>query len=478
VRSTASESMELLLGPRRRPGRSRFKRILWVVLVPALVVGGVHSFRVGREPTVSIQPKLRAVGPRTEVQIEAFEPGRGLVSVRVEAVQGNRKVELASESFKPQSAIWPWGTKTTSTAFSVVVGRTVDPALQEGSLSIEVTVERAGTWLLSPEPTVTTSSLAVRLAPPHLQVTTSQMYVAQGGAEVVGYEVSETSVRDGVRAGAWWFPGHPWPGQPAGTRFALFAVPFDMESAEDVVLAAEDELGNRAELGFVTEFHPKPFKRDIIEVSDDFMKKVVPGILAKTPGFSASGSLLEQYLAINSKLRRQNADTLIAMAKTSKPEFLWRGAFMQMPGKVFSAFADRRTYRYEGRDVDQQDHLGYDIASTQQADVIAANAGIVLFSGYLGIYGNTVVLDHGYGLTSLYGHLSSLLVQQGATVKLGQVIGKTGATGLALGDHLHFTMMLYGMPVNPIEWWDGSWIENRIGRKLGALVGDNIAAGG
>jgi murein DD-endopeptidase MepM/ murein hydrolase activator NlpD len=99
--------------------------------------------------------------------------------------------------------------------------------------------------------------------------------------------------------------------------------------------------------------------------------------------------------------------------------------------------------------------------------VPAANGGRVLLAEYFGIFGNCVVLDHGYGLMSLYGHLSSIDVREGQAVERGQAVGRTGQTGLAGGDHLHFGILLQGNPVTPVEWWDDHWLEDRLSRKLG-----------
>jgi murein DD-endopeptidase MepM/ murein hydrolase activator NlpD len=132
-----------------------------------------------------------------------------------------------------------------------------------------------------------------------------------------------------------------------------------------------------------------------------------------------------------------------------------------------SAFADRRTYVYSGREVDQQTHLGFDLAATRATPVPAGNDGKVALAGYFGIYGNTVVLDHGYGLMSLYAHLSQIDVAKGQSVARGDVLGRTGATGLAGGDHLHFTLLIQGLPVNPNEWWDPHWIRDHVAGPLG-----------
>ena len=138
----------------------------------------------------------------------------------------------------------------------------------------------------------------------------------------------------------------------------------------------------------------------------------------------------------------------------------------QQAGHGGAVFADQRTYIYNGKEVDQQTHLGFDLAVTANVPVLAANSGKVVNADWLGIYGNCVVIDHGLGVSSLYGHLSSIDVKVGDTVSKGQVLGRSGMTGLAGGDHLHFTMLVGGHPVNPVEWWDSHWIQDRVERKL------------
>ena len=137
-----------------------------------------------------------------------------------------------------------------------------------------------------------------------------------------------------------------------------------------------------------------------------------------------------------------------------------------MLGKTMAKFGDRRTYYSNGNVIDHQTHLGVDIASVRHAKVPAANNGMVIFTGFYGIYGDSVIIDHGMGLQTLYAHLSKIMVQDGEMVKRGQVVGLSGSTGLAGGDHLHFGVLISGIPVNPIEWWDGSWIKNNIDSKL------------
>jgi murein DD-endopeptidase MepM/ murein hydrolase activator NlpD len=146
---------------------------------------------------------------------------------------------------------------------------------------------------------------------------------------------------------------------------------------------------------------------------------------------------------------------------------LWEGPFAQLTNsQVEASFADQRTYFYAGKEIDRQVHLGFDLAVTANVAIAAANKGTVVYADFLGIYGNTVVVDHGMGLQSLYAHLSSIEVKPGDTVQKGQTVGRSGMTGLAGGDHLHFTMLLNGHPVTPVDWWSQQWVEDRVLRKF------------
>ncbi len=456
-----------MIDDRRHSGHSAITVLLVFIGMGLLALIAQGIFRVGGVPDIEIEPAAHAIGRRTPVKIVVSEPKRGLTWINVELEQGGKKAVIEDKSYPYSSQFNPWDDKTEQDTLLVEVGSRSLPGLTGGSATIRVTAHRAGTWLRHPDSEIHEIRLPVQLIPPSLQVISTQTYVSQGGCEAVVYRVGESAVRDGVRSGSWWFPGHPLPGGGKQERFALFAVPYNM-AKPDARLLAEDAAGNIGERAFIDRFFPKPFKTDDIEITENFMAKVVPEILSQSPEIADRGSLLENYLAINRDLRRADDGILKTLSQKSKPEFLWNRPFFMMPnGKVMAAFADRRTYLYEGRVIDHQDHLGYDLAVTRQAAVPAANDGIVVYARYFGIYGNSVMIDHGYGLQSIYGHLSSMSVTEGQEVNRGDIIGRTGETGLAGGDHLHFSTILQGLPVNPIEWWDSHWIKDRIARKLG-----------
>jgi murein DD-endopeptidase MepM/ murein hydrolase activator NlpD len=449
-----------------RSGRS-LKAALLILGMILIVFAAQGFFLAGGSPEIDIKPAVPAIGRRTPLTVEISERRRGLTSVRIELVQGGRSAIALDRNYPPSSQFFFWGAKTGNDVLKAELGRNLLPYLAGGTATIRVTAGRAGTWLRHPPPAVEEVTLPVSLIPPSLQVTSTQTYIAQGGCEVVTYQVGESAIRDGVRVGSWWFPGYPLPGGGKQDRFALFAIPYDMNQP-GAQLVAEDSAGNEAARGFIDQFFPKSFRSDDVEITDAFLNKVVPEILSQSPELTDRGNTLDNYLAINRELRQINAETIKALAGRSQREFLWNSPFYMMPnGQSMAAFADRRSYRYQGRVIDNQTHLGYDLAVTKRAPVPASNSGIVVFAKFFGIYGNAVVIDHGYGLQTIYGHLSSISVKEGQHVAKAEILGRTGETGLAGGDHLHFSTLLQGLPVNPTEWWDGHWIQDRIARKLG-----------
>lgn len=99
-------------------------------------------------------------------------------------------------------------------------------------------------------------------------------------------------------------------------------------------------------------------------------------------------------------------------------------------------------------------HEGIDIGSDYGSSIKAAAAGTVTFAQYTGGTGRTVIISHGRGISTVYGHASKILVKVGQTVKKGDVIAKVGSSGRSTGPHLHFQVMLYGTPVDPLQYLD------------------------
>ncbi len=449
---------------KRQSSRARF--VLIVIALVMVAFAGVATFRTGPEATITVLTELPGIGVRTPITVTAAATGRGLGPVTVEVVQGDQSATLVREGHRPPQPWALWADGTPLLERTVEVGSETVEWLRTGRATIRVEAARPGTWLLHPEPVVEVLELEVDLVPPSIELRSSAS-VTRGGSDLIRYWVDDSAVRDGVQAGAAWFPGYPLPNHDGQQRFALYSAPVDIDDASAIRLVAEDLLGNRSELRFLGRLRPSEQRADTIRLSDSFLQRKVPEILSRTPELESGDSLLDSYLKINRELRAINGATLRHLTAQTQEALLWNGDFEQLPrAKVMARFGDRRSYLYNGEIVDHQTHMGYDMASVQRARVPAANSGVVVFADYIGIYGNSVVIDHGYGLMTLYSHLSEIQVAVGDAVRTGQTIARTGTTGLAGGDHLHFGVLIAGTPVDPLEWWDPAWVRAHITSKL------------
>ncbi|MDR2604126.1 MAG: M23 family metallopeptidase [Desulfovibrio sp.] len=293
---------------------------------------------------------------------------------------------------------------------------------------------------------------------PRLTVKSSVPYVRRGGTGCVVYSASKEIAGTGVKLGDLFFPAFR---QENGDYLCFFAFPYYTDTKDFTpMLTAWDTAGNRTAQNLPVTAVPRRFNSDTITLSRSFLDAKAAEFEAVVP---EPLSLIERFLEINGRIRRENAKTLMEVGKNTDSAMLWRGAFIRMPRAAPRAgFADHRVYLWEGKKIDEQTHLGFDLASVKQADVPAANFGTVVYAGYLGIYGNLIVIDHGMGLQSLYSHLSAIGVEVGNRIAKGEIIGKTGATGMAGGDHLHFGILVSGLEVTPLEWLDDHWIKDNI----------------
>lgn len=360
------------------------------------------------------------------------------------------------------------GTVTTVPGLPATISAQTVPGLKvaAGPARITVTVSRK-VWKLRTITATTTANITITLEKPRVAVLSTKHYINLGGSEFIVYRATPAGVESGVKVGDLEYTGFPLKADD-NIYGAFFALRYDQDVNTPMTLFARDEAGETATSGFDRLTFTKQFKKSTIPLDDGFLNRVVPAILAGTQEIQPQGPLVDQYVAINSELRKKNNATIASLSAKTAPSMLWGGEVFHSfrNNAAEAAFADFRTYVYQGQAVDKQVHLGFDLASFANTPILAANKGTVVFAAELGIYGNCVILDHGMGVQSLYGHLSSITVKVGDTVAQEQALGKSGMTGLAGGDHLHFTMLVNGQMVNPIEWWDAHWIQDRILRKL------------
>ena len=451
-------------------------RTLLAIVVGILMAAALVWFLAGRAagPSIALEAPVAVVGTRTPLKMDVFAPDGALSALTVSIEQNGEAHALGTMAAPQALTLAPAADKVTVTG---TIGRESAPALRSGAATIVVHATRPVLFGLREVTSTLRRDVQVRLTPPTLAVLSQFHFINQGGAEVVVYQVNPADVESGVRVGETEYPGLPTAGAgianaAPGLRVDFFPFTHDRAPNTPVSLWARDEAGNTGQAGLDSRVTVKQFRKSTIPLDDGFLQKVVPAILQATPDLRVDdpNDLLASYLVINRELRKQNNETIrqIGLTKSAR-EILWRGPFRQMMNSAVEAgFADDRTYVYQGKPVDRQTHLGFDLASTQHAPILAANRGVVVYAGYLGIYGNCVIVDHGMGLQTLYAHLSSIGVQEGQAVEMNAELGRSGQTGLAGGDHLHFTTVLHGEFVTPVDWWSAQWIEDRVMRKLRA----------
>jgi len=444
---------------------TRRGRLWFVLCLLALGAGGYAWVRAEGEPPVVRAPETLLLGAEgTRLEIEADDARSGLRAIEVVLALPGGEETLLREEYP--GTLLRGGTAGSPRAVAVSVdAKQLGSDGAEGFLRIT-----ARDWslrgLLSGNATLVEIPVRLDLSPPRISIETGLSYAQRGGAGVVVYSVSEPTSRDGVRVGGAFFRGWPWEGR----RIAFYAVPTDAPSPARPEVVAVDAAGNERAARWPLHVKERALPEATVNLPGSFLEEKVPE-LARAQNV-ATLDRVAAFREINTRVRAENERHIREIAAKTAPERLWQGAFEQWANsQVTSRFAERRTYFVDGQGISQATHFGYDLATTAGAPITAANSGRVLYANDLGIYGNCVIVDHGLGVVSLYGHLSSIEVNEGDPVEKGSVLGRSGQTGLAGGDHLHFAILVGDAYVDPVEWWDEKWVREKIDAKLAPPAG-------
>ncbi|HVG56004.1 MAG TPA: M23 family metallopeptidase [Vicinamibacterales bacterium] len=455
-------------------------KFLFYLILLALVVAGGAWVWAGRMagPVIEVrQPGGGFIGQASTLEMAVRAPNASATTVNVVLEQGGKSYPVfANEPAKPPAD----GAKSEAADRLLVmrpIGKKAIPELKSGPARLVIRAARPVMYGIRNVETNLTKDLQVRLEPPRVTVLSTFHFVNLGGSEFAIFRVTPDDVQSGVRVGDREYPSYPASGAGITTdpalRVAFFALLYDQPTSTRIDVFARDAAGNQVVVPLDYKVFPKAYKKSRIEVDDRFLGRVVPAIASTSADEQIpTDDLLAGFLKINDDLRRKNNQYIRDLAKKTSPELLFMDAFQQLGNSAVQAqFADARTYVYKGKEIDQQVHLGFDLATTANAPISASQRGVVVHADDLGIYGNCVVIDHGMGIQSLYGHLSSIGVKVGDKVEKGQEIGRSGQTGLAGGDHLHFTTLVGGEQVTPVDWWSVQWLQDRVLRKIAAARG-------
>ncbi len=447
---------------RRRSASGRFFLIFLLSLFTIAAAGSYFLFFEGENPVASLDKTNEYMGQNSTIQYSIADQKSGIKSITVYGTQGNLKKLLHTVTFPRASYIGQAGPLEQSQSIPFDAKKL---GFKDGklTLTLEAVDFSLQGWLQGNKTTVY-KAITVDTKPPRIEILHGEKYIIPGGAGIAIYRLSDSDTKHGVLVNGRFNPGFLIGDGRDDTFISFFGLPFDTKKIDSLKITALDKAGNIANFPFSTVYKNDRKKKDKINVSDGFLNRKIPEFQQHYQ--EMSGSLLEKYLYINNTVRKQNNRQISELCNNPLKDRLWQGRFLRMAGSSRAGFADYRTYFFNGKAIDNQTHLGMDIASTRRADIRAANRGVVIFADYLGIYGNMVMIDHGQGVFSLYSHLSQINSAVGDKVDQQTVLGLTGTTGMAGGDHLHFSMLVNGVFVTPKEWWDQHWIDVTIDEPI------------
>jgi len=403
------------------------------------------------KPSIDMPAPVTTVGQATPVAVHVRDP------------HGVSKLTATLSQNGAQYQAWqaPAASKGPETTFNFEVGVRTTPQLHDGPARLIVEATSGG---LFHGTTRLERDVNVVTQPPLVSADSDQHYLYLGMADLATMNITGSYTSAGVRVGNQTFRAWPMPGGKPGF-FSLFAFAWNMPAGTIPLVYASNGAGNDVTTPLTVIFPKKEqpvYTQHEIQISDQFLQKVLGEL---DP--NGTGDPVARFVKINTEMRQANNKTLADLRLKTAESFLWSQPFTrQSHSQAEATFADVRSYIYHGKKIDQQVHLGYDLAVTQHVGVEASNDGRIVWAAPLGIYGNCIVVDHGYGLQTIYGHMSRIDVHVGDMVKRSQVMGLSGMTGMAGGDHVHFAMQLDGVQIDPKEWWDAHWIQDHIARRV------------
>jgi hypothetical protein len=451
---------------------TKSRLIVLVCLIVILPVAWILVVRLeGEKPSITLELPSPFIGKTQELALSVSDAKSGVRRIWIGLVKDGKEVVLFEKDLPFAGLIR--GGIIHQESFKIVI-EPVKMGITDGKAILRM-VARDYSWRkwLHGNITYLEKDVMIDTRPPEVGILSRAHNISQGGAGLVIYRVSETCPKSGVFVGASFFPGYPGYFKDSNILMAFIALNYKQGPGTKIFVNATDFAGNSTKAGFPYHIKKKVFKNDLIEISDRFLNWKMPefdveiSLDSKTP-------LVDKFLKVNNELRQDNYKQLLSIVRNTDRKLYWKGTFLRLPKSARKAgFADHRRYKYKGHIIDRQVHMGVDLASVARSPVSASNTGKVAFSGYMGIYGKTVIIDHGFGLFSMYSHLSDFSVKKGQMVSKGELIGHTGTTGLAGGDHLHFGMLVHDTFINPVEWWDASWIKNNISGKINTVTSNN-----
>ncbi|HQP47028.1 MAG TPA: M23 family metallopeptidase [Flexilinea sp.] len=431
-------------------------RFDYKIIIAVLVIAALAWFFFGNsieivKPLIKLDQDVKAIGRQKTIGFNFSDSSSGLSRITIEIIQDNKGQILTDKIISPK------GKSQETLSLTINSG---ELRLHDGPATLKVT---AADNSLFRNQAVIIKEIKIDTVPPLINLVKNINYINQGGTGFVAYQPSKALSSTGVYINDYLSPAHATLIDNKPSYFTYFALPMNADkTSTKIMIFARDEAGNENTMGVPCVIKEKKFRSDKMNLSENFLQQKMPEFQTMVPALQGK-TPLEVFIYVNSQMRKDNFLSIQNICKKSSPKELWEGTFLRMKDAApMALFGDKRSYIYNGKPVAESTHEGVDLASNARSPIEAANRGIVAFTGAMGIYGNTVIIDHGLGLFTLYGHLSSIDTTVGKNVAKGEKIGLSGMSGLAGGDHLHFSMIVGGKFVDPKEWWDPHWIKDNI----------------
>ncbi|CAA6807839.1 MAG: Peptidase, M23/M37 family [uncultured Sulfurovum sp.] len=449
---------------RRGYGRDRSSGSLWIVILIALIGAGAFIYTSKsferNIPSIDI-PKFIYWNRKEPLKIKVSDESN-LNSYEVRISDGEKEIIIANELLLEAN-----NEKLVEINYpqKSVNGSLLDS--RASKLQLTFTATDKSNWNFFQGNTVVKKvNVHVDYKRPDINILSNSYSITQGGSALVIFQVKDTALKSFyVKAGGKLFKAQPY--KKEGYYATLVAWPFNRDNFV-ASITAEDMAGNKRVATIPLYLLTKKYKTSWIQAKDKFIDGKISDLIDTEPKYSTIENRLEKLKTINETMRLDNEIIIHDLSKHVSTEMLdsWKikKFYPLRNGAKVASFGDERHYYYKDKnhEVSESYHVGLDMASTKMAKVITSNPGTVVYDEYNGIYGNMPMLDHGLGLFSLYGHCSNVLVQKGQKVEAGTVVAQTGLSGLALGDHLHFGILVQGVEVRPEEWMDTKWIRDNV----------------
>lgn len=441
-----------------RRGRNSSGIIGWIVVVLVLAAVGFMAF----------SPAFEREEPKVTLSQEGYWNFRDPIHVTVDDSSGLKSFKATLATPHDEWVVMEDNTpsKETKRSFDILPPKGVR-RVDSPSVTLTIQATDNSFWGLFMGNTYKEEiTLVIDQLRPVLSIIANSYKIQKGGSAIVIFKAEDPhmeSLKIETNFGKT-FIAQPF--MKEGYYASLVAWPVQ-ETNFSATVIARDKAGNETKSNIPLRLKDHVYRTSNIELSDAFLDGKIAELANTYEQTAGVDDRLEQFRIINEKVRADNEKIIheitSKVSNTMITDFTLSPFYPLVNGQKVADFGDHRIYSYKGQqNISNAYHMGLDLASVHMGSVIATNGGKVVFAQPNGIYGNLPIIDHGFGLYTLYGHCSEVMVQEGDPVSAAQQIAKTGLSGYAMGDHLHFGILVQGIEVRPEEWMDTKWIYDNI----------------